>query len=279
MNKITLVLFFLILLIGCKLGEENKELEEFIIPKAIQTDLDSTKEKLTLNASNIKYTSPQFVGKFKFNEEINLVIDNLLNESIEDYIHNYDSDYLDTTRLDANGFEIYVDYEADIFTELSSFNSFYGISAKEADENENKLYYHFPIYVVNPTSKEKLFCVNGSYGIQEAKDTSEYDFWKPIEGKKANLCGVGTRWGIKVKPKEFIVILLTKYKGKTKTDLRTRLKIGESIIVSKPYQGNINQEQFQLADDDSNKNGIYYHYPEKWINWYFNTNLVTFKNN
>ena len=51
-------------------------------------------------------------------------------------------------------------------------------------------------------------------------------------------------------PNEFIVFLMPKYSGTDTTYFRTRIRNGESIIISKPYKGAFDKRQFTVTKDN-----------------------------
>jgi hypothetical protein len=135
--------------------------------------------------------------------------------------------------LSSDGLQIVPDYKKTIIARLA-----YGISGK---------YNFFPIYIVNETSSPKLFIAKDSYvfAIQEALDTSNFGNWYAIEVKGWDFCGNGY-FRRKLMPDEYILFLMPKYQGSDTTFLRTRIKIGENIVLSPAYKGVINVNQFKL---------------------------------
>lgn len=113
-------------------------------------------------------------------------------------------------------------------------------------------YFYFPVYVVNETSRTKLFIGKDSYvfGIQEAIDTSKWvsGEWRPIESRGNDFCGNGY-FGLKIHPGEFVMFLVPKYEGSEKQTMRVRLQIGESIYISHSYEGTFNLKQFDVKKE------------------------------
>ncbi|MBK9525698.1 MAG: hypothetical protein IPO39_13415 [Bacteroidetes bacterium] len=155
---------------------------------------------------------------------------------IRDFINENEVWSSDTLRTD--GFEIYSDYK----TKVSKID-YTGMKGK----------YFYPVYLVNQTPTTKVMIGKDSYvfAIQEALDTN-HD-WRPIEGRGFEFCGNGY-WGLKIYPKEFLTFLMPKYQGNYKTKIRVRIKIGDIIYVSKPFEGTINEKQFYHNKKDD------YHY-------------------
>ena len=153
---------------------------------------------------------------------------------LEEYIDTSVAKYLNRRHLDTpvsyDGFELHPDYVSSVYRGYKS---------------HRKLFCYYPLYVVNQSTSAKLFPGKDSYafGIQEALDSSGN--WHPIEGKGFDFCGNGY-WNLPVLPKEFLVILLPKYKGSFKTKIRVRLKVGDMVYVSKAFDGSINYQQFVI---------------------------------
>jgi len=108
---------------------------------------------------------------------------------------------------------------------------------------------YYPVFFVNSTPSDKLFLGKDRYvfGIQEAFDTCDFGSWLPIEGRGFDFCGNGY-WKLVVHPEEFVIVLMRKYKGGFETGVRVRFQLGESLYVSKPYKGVINEKQFLVED-------------------------------
>jgi hypothetical protein len=170
------------------------------------------------------------MGKHRFTDTV--IIDG---HRIKD--GNYQGDMIgenniwDSKNPASDGFQIFTDYKTTVY---------------EKDDYFKKGYYYFPVYVANETSRTKFFIAKDNYafGIQEAADTSNYDDWRPIEGRGFDFCGNGY-FGLKVHPGEFIMLLVPKYKGTEKGLMRIRLKIGESIYLSNSFEGMFNRRQFE----------------------------------
>lgn len=108
-----------------------------------------------------------------------------------------------------------------------------------------KLMAYMSIYIINKTRENKK--IHGKddvlYGIQEAQDKE--GVWQPIEGEVQVGCGC-CGWSAVIQPNQFAIALVRKYEGSFKTNIRTRLQIGDSIYISPPYSGSINSAQFLL---------------------------------
>jgi hypothetical protein len=141
--------------------------------------------------------------------------------------------------LDINGLELIADYEKEVY---------YNESAIHRTWRYDKIFAYYPVYLVNSTNSNKLYFGKDyhGYGIQEAIDTSRLaQDWAPIEQKAIGLeCGNG-EWAMVIRPGEFIMLLMKKYRGETKTKVRVRIANGPTIYVSKSFDASINQDQFQ----------------------------------
>lgn len=107
---------------------------------------------------------------------------------------------------------------------------------------------YFPVFVVNENSS--LHSLSGKdsrvFAIQEALDSNGN--WRPIEMQSWGFCGNG-QWGQKIAPKHFAVFSMPKYTGDFPTHLRVRLSNGSQTLVSQPFPGKINYQQFYLTED------------------------------
>jgi len=108
---------------------------------------------------------------------------------------------------------------------------------------------YYPVYFVNSNNSDKIFFIKDKYafGIQEALEKKKFGNWLPIESRGFDFCGNGYS-GLIVHPQEFVVILMKKYDGDLETAMRARFQVGENIIVSKPFKGRINKNQFKIKD-------------------------------
>lgn len=174
---------------------------------------------------------PEFIGKYMFSDTLKISTQRVYDQNdMDDYIEDYLVNNSDSLRTD--GFEILSDYLKDIVL-------------KKYDNNHH---YYYPVYIVNQTPNLKALIGKDSYvfGLQEAIDTN--GFWRPIEGRGFDFCGRGY-FGLKLYSGEFAVILFPKYQGEYKTKLRVRIKNGDNIYVSTPFEGTINEDQFYLESD------------------------------
>ncbi len=135
--------------------------------------------------------------------------------------------YISHDSLPGDGLEIFPDYSNDVYR----------------DRSFDRGTLHYPIYVVNQSPNPKILHGSDVYvnTIQEAQDSSGR--WFPIESKIFWTC---SSWRIQLDPQHFAMLLLPKYTGKFRTNLRVRLRNGEQIYVSKAYKGWINPQQFKL---------------------------------
>lgn len=209
---------------------------EFQFPELINSDIPDSIERKFFQSDSIAEVFPLFIGKFSVSDD---TIDIRLQDDGGEEL--YGSHFLRQKTnvgiedsLDVNGFEVYVDYQTDV---------------KYYDLYRSEIYY--PVYFVNTSSSDKVFLGKDNYafGIQEAYDLCDDDgAWKPVEARGFSFCGNGY-WGLVVKPQEFVLILMRKYEGNMETAIRLRFSVGESIYVSKPFMGYVNEKQFSYGQE------------------------------
>ncbi len=224
-NLITL----LILLTFVSCGKQNKKSPietAFNVPIILQPTTTDTISYF--KEDHISYSWPIFAGKRKFCDTLKLVVRREIDTSFTmDFIDEGEIWNSDTLKTD--GFELFFDYKSTV----------------SRIDYDRKGKYFYPVYVVNQTPTTKMFIGKDRYvfAIQEALDTNRR--WRPIEGRGFDFCGNGY-WGLKIHPKEFLTFLMPKYEGNYKTKIRVRVKIGEIVYVSKPFEGTIDEKQFYL---------------------------------
>lgn len=82
--------------------------------------------------------------------------------------------------------------------------------------------------------------------IQEAKDVNGE--WKPIEYWRYSSCG--NSYGSEgLYPNTLAIVKIIKYDGDFETEIRLKLKNGNSIFYTDSYKGKINRNQFELPSD------------------------------
>lgn len=231
MNTNQLIYLFFFCLCSCFQHKESNQNIIFQIPEIQNSAFDSTKYIRSFKANHISETFPIFVGKFKFQEKIDLNPEKRDTSFYKDFNTSFTRG-LGNDTLSINGFELYVDYNS------SAIYEWY----------DTLVYEYYPVYFVNSTDSDKLFLGKDSYtfGLQEAAMANNR--WQTIEAQGFDFCGNGY-WSLIVHPKEFVVILMQKYQGDFKTTLRTRFRIGETVYVSHSYKGTINQNQFNYKED------------------------------
>lgn len=219
----------------------NKDIESdsFVLPKIINSHLDETCKRSLYGDEYLSVSKPICIGKFKFGQLVDVNPEILFKDTtyIKDFISNKHELEIEDN-FDYNGFDLVVDYSKDIFyrnplNERASFDSTY--------------YCYYPVYFVNSTTSNKLFPFGLPINaVQEVKKKGT--LYYAIEVGDYNLgCGNGTG-GIIVKPKEYVLVLMKKYKGKRESEIRVRFEIGPNIYVSKPFLGKINPNQFQIEE-------------------------------
>lgn len=234
MNKV-LIYIVSFIIIGCKTNNEKNEV--FVLPTLINSQDNDTLERTNFTAKYVSQVFPEFVGKFKFKSNIDINPLKRDTSMYRDFIWSYSRVEIDDS-LDVNGFDLVVDYETTVFYNQDVTHGF-----------SNTLFSYYPVYFVNSSNSDKIFLGKDSYayGIQEARMNEQFSDWQPIEGRGFDFCGNGT-FGLVVRPKEFVIVLMKKYEGNYKAPLRVRFQQDESIYVSKPFYGYIDTNQFTIQD-------------------------------
>lgn len=243
-RNIAFVLYLFIFgMFGCK--PENQDIDIFKFPVVINTQIIDTMTSSPFEADCISQVFPRIMRKFKFSDTIDINPEIKDTSTFKDYIFSGSKYYDIKDSINSNGFELFADYNTSIF---------YDKNPDFSNNTKPKLHTYFPVYIVNSTKSDKLIRGKDNYffGIQEAVDTKDCGFWKPIESRGFDFCGNGY-WYLIVHPKEFLVVLMKKYKGEMNTKIRVRFKILNNTYVSSTYMGNINEEQFLVKENT----GIY----------------------
>jgi hypothetical protein len=224
MKKQTTYLIFIILTLATSSCDSNRDFRKLV---TIQKDIN--KQKSLFEANYISETTPPFLGKSKYKDTISIPYSGEINtKSYKDFYYEENKSQI------LNGFEITPIYNSNIYRTI---------------ENDSvKIYNYYPVYITNQTPSIQYFNGKDShiFGIQEALDTNGR--WYPIEMEAFDFCGDGN-WKIEVKTEEFLICLFPKYKGNFKTKLRVRITNGNNILVSKPFEGIINRNQFYVHKD------------------------------
>lgn len=237
MTKKILKIFILFsFFVACKKQNSQHDIREFRLPKIVNSELKNS-ESIRFKAGGISDVFPRFIGKYRFSDSIDINPTARTDFRKSDYVKHYGV-IKSTDSLDVNGFDFITDYKTTV-------------KFCKHPEIDSTIHEYYPVYFVNATSNSKLFPLKDSYiyGIQEAKSLESGYNWRPIESRGFDFCGNG-HWGIKVHPNEFVLALIRKYKGDFETDIRVRVKVGESIYVSKPFIGEIDRNQFLINDND-----------------------------
>lgn len=227
---------YALFIFSCNTSDKSldEDYGDFKFPVLIQAKHDSLEQ---WKANGINEIFPEFIGQYKFNDTV--IIDHeRQGRNIDEKQFVWEHKVFDFDTLSSDGLQIYTDYNKTIISKLY--------------DGATKGNPYFPVYVVNETTEPKVFIGKDGYvfAIQEAVDTSDYNRWYAIEAKGFDFCGNGY-FRRKLMPKEFIVFLMPKYSGTDTTYFRTRIRNGESIMVSKPYKGVFDKRQFTVTNDHS----------------------------
>ena len=223
------ILFILVVVTACSQEEAIKPVV-FKKPIVVQMPFEDSVQYLSNNFMNGSY--PEFIGKSPFSDTLTMTVKGRLHYEDSDIVFPDQIGITDTTRTD--GLELFPDYSSTIIRNP------YGLELAE---------YNYPVYIVNQTSGIKVISGKDShlFGIQEALDSNGN--WRPIEFKGHDFCGLG-RYGIKLYPNEYALLAFPKYQGNFKTKLRVRIKNGDNIYVSQPFDGTINERQFYFEKEE-----------------------------
>lgn len=236
MKNLSCILFCIILFfIGCKENSQVYKPLKFNIPKVLNSLYSDTLISKSFEAEYITEIFPIFGGKYKFQDEINFNPESQDSSFNDDYLMEYARIGIEDS-IDINGFEIIVDYKTTIKYKIPYYHN-------------SKLSNYYPVYFVNSTNSDKMFLAKDghAFGKQEALSKEGYWNWNPIEARGMDFCGNG-RWGLTVHPGEFILVLMRKYEGSYETEMRVRFSVGSNVLVSKPFKGIINEQQFNIKD-------------------------------
>ena len=234
MSKLFTIL--LVSLIACSPADKShdKNVGRFRLPIVIhQAKFDSLEP---WKAEGINEIFPKFIGQFKFSDTVNFDQEREA-RNIDEKQSTWEYKVFDFDTLSSDGLQIFPDYERTVVAKIY--------------DGATKGSLFFPVYVVNETEEAKVFVAKDDYvfAIQEAVDTSSFNSWYAIEARGFDFCGNGY-FRRKLMPKEFIAFLMPKYSGTDTTYFRTRIKNGESVIISKPYKGNFDKKQFTVTKDN-----------------------------
>lgn len=235
MKRLIILIYPLLTIGSCKYQDQNVATvnRDFQLPVIVQAP---TKDKIEFkNIDFLDDSRFMFYGKYKFTDTLYFEEHRKLDTTYQkDYISDYSRPGINDP-LTTDGFQIFVDYNTTMYNK---------------DEYMQKGEYFFPVYLVNETTRTKVFTGKDNYvlGIQEAVDSSQYYRWRPIECRGFDYCGNGN-FGLKIHPGEFVMFLVPKYIGNEKNFMRIRLKIGESLYLSHSFFGSFNRQQFDLKED------------------------------
>jgi len=225
--------FIILILLGCssKKKTDNLAKDKFRLPTISQSE--TTDAVNFFKEENVVEVWPKFIGQFKFADSIYYTGEREKRDAVSGKQYLWEQRVFEFDTLSSDGLQVLADYESSIIYVDKSIDTI--------------AHYFYPVCVVNETAEPKVFIGKDSYvfAIQEALDTSDYSRWYAIEGRGFDFCGNGY-FRRKILPNEFIMFLVPKYSGSEKTLLRVRLKLGDNLIISKPFKGVINRNQFSI---------------------------------
>ena len=231
-----IVFYYFAILIGCNSKTVlNESRKEFTIPIVLNTSIsDSLKKNIN---DSLLFSFIPIMGKFKYSDTIDFA--SFIGKSMEeddplmnDFVHD-SHDWIENDSLDVNGFEMFVDYNQTVY---------YGAT-------ESQLLKYYPVFIVNSTTTTKIFTGHDGMatGVQQATFGGEN--WRSLNRKIKRFIGCGNGYFyIKVHPGEFVLLLVRKYSGDYRPQVRVAIKNGQSIYVSKSFIGNINESQYKYLD-------------------------------
>lgn len=225
--KIYLSIIGMLLLISCIEEKQNSQPFEAKKPKIFSSQIHNRSLKLT-DQNGILEASSILFGIYKGVDSIDISEPNQI--EIQKRIRNSSISSKDS--FDVNGFEIAIDYEQTIFYD----------QLKDHRRSPN---YHsyFPLFIINSSKQDKLFIQQEDEldVVQEAQHPNQIHEYYAI----TFLPIFGTRdIGILIRPNEYLLYFIPKFQGGITTELRLRYKTGNSTIVTKPFKGQINLNQF-----------------------------------
>ena len=216
-----------------------------------------------MQPGHLTEASNVFLGKFSNRDSIILPVD------LQDYPTGYTAEDLFFEYENRCGFQEYPMDGFQVYPDASSSMIFN--TARFHQQNEMESWVFYPVYVVNETGSAKYFHLQNSImlAIHEAIDNDDDNpltTWSPIEHRPPMNCTRSDKY-IKVLPGEFLMFMMPKYHGHHVTMLRVRIRNGDNTMVSQPFPGNIDQNQFLFkAGDDVNKSIDYW---PGYLDWFF----------
>jgi hypothetical protein len=225
----------IVLLMCCNTPSKNDGKFHFSFIKnanigALGSDI-RTQEDSMVDAENL------FIGKYGFADTIDFKLRKSRRSDTLDYFTRADSRYHRGV-MPTDGLELFIDTSTTIINNATTY---------------------YPLYIVNETGYDKYFS-HYNVIIEAEKEMQFY----PIECNDYIVCGYGM-FVTRIKPKEFVLMLIRKYKGNVKTQMRVSISSGGNIIKSLPYYGTINSGQFY-----SRHNFMFSQAPARAIQFYFN---------
>ena len=122
---------------------------------------------------------------------------------------------------------------------------------------------HFVAHLVNNMEEDiSIERQDGSLMmIQEA--LNKEGEWQPIEFWVPSGCGNSYFYPLTLKSQHYIMFPVKKYKGNYSTKIRLKWRNGEKVIYSRPFEGSIDEVQFQK--ETGTVHGILYHGKARYL--------------
>lgn len=253
------LLLLLIVLPGCEdqileIGLEDYEEPEITV-KQYKAPILTNYQRAT-HAASIEYmdlNANQFLG-IAYNTDKKLDLGRLLEPRRRDrYDESYDAVFTNNLRVvvDINQTLsiakaqyskslLFFDSETNPSTSYDEYQTYINsLPVKNLEAVPVFIYNLEPTYITLNIQNDELFIV------QEAIDT--FGNWRPIEQWNQNYFGANYS-NITLDPKQVAIAKIYKYSGDFKTLLRIKLRTGDKVIYSEPFEGSINTAQFGLID-------------------------------
>lgn len=203
----------IILFAAC--NTESKDDGRFHFPLIKNANIGTVTSDLKTQEDSLTEAENPFIGKYSFADTIDFSHPKKLIDSIDCITDRHNREEY---TLPCYGLETFID--------TTTVLAYHGKS-------------YYPMYVANQTNSDKYF--SKFHIILEAE--YKYFGFYPIESSATFFCG-NSWFLLRIKPKEFALVLIRKYEGKVKTRYRVNIANEDNILISLPFNGTINSGQF-----------------------------------